>query len=96
MAALASAFERPAIEISARSVDDVFALLTMNLETNIHYAALLDAARGLPKTEVVAAAHRHLALSRDGNGGIAVARLMGDLGPGPSHSAAIRELRMLF
>ena len=80
LAAVASAFERPSIEVGARSVDEVFGLLTINVDTNIHYAALLEAARGLPKSEVVEAANRHLTLCRGGNGGIAVARLMGDLG----------------
>ena len=52
----------------------------MDVDTNIHYAALLKVVRDLPKPEVMASAIRDLAISRDSNGGITLVRLMGDLG----------------
>lgn len=80
LAAVAAAFERSSIDLGAMSVDDAFALLSMNVDTNIHYAHLLEVVRELPKPEVTASAIRHLESSRDANGGATVARLMGDLG----------------
>jgi len=80
LAAVAAAFERSTIDVSAMSVEDALRLLAMNVDTNIHYAALLNVVRNLPKPEVVASAVRHLEISRDHNGSIALARLMGDLG----------------
>ncbi|MBK8121965.1 MAG: SEC-C domain-containing protein [Sulfuritalea sp.] len=80
LAAVAAAFERSSSDVRAMPVDDALALLTMNVDTNIHYAPLLEVVRDLPQPEVTASAIRHLESSRDGNGGIAVARLMGDLG----------------
>lgn len=82
LAAVAAAFEHSSIDVSAMTADDAFALLTMNVDTNIHYAAIRDVVRDWPKPEVTASAIRHLESSRDGNGGITVARLMGDLGWG--------------
>ena len=80
LAAVAAAFERSTIDVSAMSDEDALCLLAMKVDTNIHYAALLNVLRNLPKPEVVASAIRHLEISRDHNGSIALARLMGDLG----------------
>lgn len=80
LAAVAAAFERSAFDVSAMSAEDALRLLALNVDTNIHYAALLDVVRNEPGAEVVASAIRHLEFSRDHNGGIALVRLMGDLG----------------
>ncbi|MGB7990207.1 MAG: SEC-C metal-binding domain-containing protein [Candidatus Methylophosphatis roskildensis] len=80
LAAMAAAFERSSIDVSAMSVDDALRLLAMDVDTNIHYAALFNVVRGLPKPEVMASAIRHLEISRDSSGGITLVRLMGDLG----------------
>ena len=80
LAAVAAAFERSTIDVSAMSVDDALRLLAVDVDTNIHYAALLKVVRDLPKPEVMASAIRDLAISRDSNGGITLVRLMGDLG----------------
>lgn len=80
LAAVAAAFERSSIVAGAMSVDDALGVLAMNVDTNIHYAALLDVVRDMPKSEVVESAIGHLEISQDSNGGVTVARLMGDLG----------------
>jgi hypothetical protein len=79
LAAVAAVFERASVDVGAMAVDDALGRLAMNVDTNIHYAALRHVLHDMPKAEVQASAIRQLEISRDGSGGIAVARLMGDL-----------------
>ena len=79
LAGVAAAFERKTLDLAGLGANEIVALLCLDLSTNIHYEALLECLRDMPRAEVVHATRRHLVETSNGYGEIVLARLMGDL-----------------
>ena len=97
IAAVAAVFERRAIDVDGMSDDDALALLALDIETNVHYEALLDVVRAAPRGDISAKAIAQLQHCRqaDSDSGSAILRMMGDLGYSeflPSLIAAIDDV----
>lgn len=80
LAGVAAAFERKTIDAARLSIDDVIALLALDVKTNIHYAALLEKLRSFPQAEIATALTSQLEKVANAYGGVTLARLMGDFG----------------
>ncbi len=79
LSAVASAFERKSVDTAALTMEEMLTLLAQDVRTSIHYDALVNALRGLPTDEVIAATIIHQHRVKDTFGGVMLARVMGDL-----------------
>ena len=80
LAGVAATFELKQLATEAMSIENALVYISLDVSTNIHYDALLQRLRSFPQEEVTLAMSEEFETIMDNYGGIAVARLMGDMG----------------